>query len=258
MKFAFIASKEVAFPVLAMCKVLGVTRSGFYAWKKRPRSARAQEDAKLAVEIAATHEKSRKRYGSPRIHRALRKKGVCVGAKRIARLMREHGIVARQKRRFRRTTDSKHSNPIAPNVLAREFEPAAPNEAWAGDLTYVATGEGWSYLAVLLDLFSRRVVGWAMSTTNDTALALAALNSATSTRRGVPAGLVHHTDRGSPLEFTPYASDDYRKALAEHGMTPTGRRPDPCLGSTSSECLCVDPSVAAPVAHGLVRSCFVT
>ncbi|MBX3260097.1 MAG: IS3 family transposase [Labilithrix sp.] len=110
MKFAFIASKEVAFPVLAMCKVLGITRSGFYAWKKRPRSARAQVDAQLAVEIAATHEKSRKRYGSPRIHRALRKKGVCGGAKRIARLMRERGIVARQKRRFRRTTDSKHSN----------------------------------------------------------------------------------------------------------------------------------------------------
>ncbi len=230
MKFAFIASKEVAFPVFAMCKVLGVTRSGFYAWKKRPRSVRAQADAHLAVAIAATHEKSRKRYGSPRIHRALRKKGVCVGAKRIARLMRERGIVARQKRRFRRTTESGHSNPIAPNVLARDFEPAAPNQAWAGDVTYIATGEGWSYLAVLLDLFSRRVVGWAMSTTNDTALALAALNHATSTRRAVPAGLVHHTDRGSP-----YASDDYRKALAEHGMTPSMSRTGDCWDNAVAE-----------------------
>lgn len=230
MKFAFIASKEVAFPVLAMCKVLGVTRSGFYAWKKRPKSARAQEDAQLAVEIAATHEKSRKRYGSPRIHRALRKKGVCVGAKRVARLMREGGIVARQKRRFRRTTDSKHSNPIATNVLAREFEPAAPNQAWAGDVTYIATGAGWAYLAVLLDLFSRRVVGWAMSTTNDTELALAALNSAVRARHAVPAGLVHHTDRGSP-----YASDDYRKALAEHGMTPSMSRTGDCWDNAVAE-----------------------
>lgn len=140
MKFAFIASKEVAFPVLAMCKVFGVTRSGFYAWRMRPKSARAKADDQLVVDITATHDKSRKRYGSPRIHRALRKKGIRVGAKRIARLMRAAGIVARQKRRFRRTTDSNHANPIAPNVLARDFEPAAPNQAWAGDVTYIETG----------------------------------------------------------------------------------------------------------------------
>jgi putative transposase len=230
MKFAFIAAKEVAFPVLAMCRVLGVARSGFYAWKKRPPSARAQADAQLAVEIAATHRKSRKRYGSPRIHRALRNRGVRTSGKRIARLMRERGIVARQKRRFRRTTDSNHSNPIAPNVLARDFEPAAPNRAWVGDVTYIATGEGWSYLAVLLDLFSRRVVGWAMSTTNDTALALAALHSAVRTRRVVPLGLVHHTDRGSP-----YASDDYRNALAKHGMTQSMSRTGDCWDNAVAE-----------------------
>jgi putative transposase len=229
-KFAFIASKEVAFPVLAMCNVLGVTRSGFYAWKKRPTSARARADAQLAVEVAATHDKSRKRYGSPRIHRALRKKGVRVGAKRIARLMRAAGIVGRQKRRFRRTTDSNHLNPIAPNVLARDFEPAAPNHAWVGDVTYIATAEGWSYLAVLLDLCSRRVVGWAMSTTNDTALALAALQAAVTTRRAVPRGLVHHTDRGSP-----YASDDYRKALAQHGMTQSMSRTGDCWDNAVAE-----------------------
>ena len=230
MKFAFIASKEVAFPVLAMCKVLGVTRSGFYAWKKRPKSARARADEQLGIVIAAMHEKSRKRYGSPRIHRALRKKGVRVGAKRIARLMRAAGLVTRQKRRFRRTTDSNHSNPIAPNVLERDFEPAAPNQAWAGDVTYIATGEGWSYLAVLLDLFSRRVVGWAMSTTNDTALALAALQDAVGTRRAVPTGIVHHTDRGSP-----YASDDYRKALKQYGMTPSMSRTGDCWDNAVSE-----------------------
>lgn len=230
MKFAFIASKEVAFPVLAMCKVLGVTRSGFYAWKKRPKSARARADEQLGIVITAMHEKSRKRYGSPRIHRALRKKGVRVGAKRIARLMRAAGLVTRQKRRFRRTTDSNHSNPIAPNVLERDFEPAAPNQAWAGDVTYIATGEGWSYLAVLLDLFSRRVVGWAMSTTNDTALALAALQGAVATRRTVPTGLVHHTDRGSP-----YASDEYRKALKQYGMTPSMSRTGDCWDNSVSE-----------------------
>jgi putative transposase len=229
-KFAFIASKEVAFPVLAMCKVLGVTRSGFYAWKKRPRSARAKADEQLVVDIAATHERSRKRYGSPRIHRALRKKGVRVGAKRVARLMRAANIVARQKRRFRRTTDSNHSNPVAPNVLAREFEPAAPNQTWAGDVTYVATGEGWSYLAVLLDLFSRRVIGWAMSTTNDTALALAALHRAVRARHTIPPGLVHHTDRGSP-----YASDDYRSALDEYSMLQSMSRTGDCWDNAVAE-----------------------
>jgi transposase InsO family protein len=230
MKFAFIASKEVAFPVLAMCRALGVTRSGFYAWSKRPKSPRAQADAQLAVEIAAAHEKSGKRYGSPRVHRALRKRGVRVGAKRIARLMRERGIVARQKRRFRRTTDSNHANPIAPNVLARDFAPAAPNQAWAGDVTYIATSEGWMYLAVLLDLFSRRVVGWAMSSSNDTALALAALRRAVSARHAVPVGLVHHTDRGSP-----YASENYRDALAEYGMIQSMSRTGDCWDNAVAE-----------------------
>jgi len=201
MKFAFIAAKEVAFPVVAMCRVLGVSRSGYYASANRPPSAHAKADGQLAVEIAAAHRRSRRRYGSPRVHRALRKKGIRVGKKRVERVMREKGIVARQKRRFRRTTDSKHASPIAPNVLARDFEPKAPNQAWAGDVTYIATDEGWAYLAVLLDLYSRRVVGWAMSTTNDTELALAALHRAVATRHVLPAGVVHHTDRGSPGGF---------------------------------------------------------
>jgi transposase InsO family protein len=199
--FELVDAEKAHFPVQVLCEVLDVSRSGFYAWKTRAPSARQKSDDRLAVEIAATHAKSKKRYGSPRVHRALRKKGICVGKKRIARLMREKGIVARQKRRFRRTTDSNHANPIAPNVVARDFEPAGPNQVWAGDVTYVATAEGWAYLAVLLDLFSRRVVGWAMSETNDTELALAALARAVCSRHFVPAGLVHHTDRGSPGEF---------------------------------------------------------
>jgi putative transposase len=138
-----------------------------------------------------------RRYGSPRVHRALRSKGVPVSRKTVERIMRESGIVGRQKRRFRRTTDSNHPSPIAPNVVQRDFEPDAPNAVWAGDVTYVATGEGWAYLALLLDLFSRRVVGWAISATNDAALALAALRHALQSRV-VNVGFVHHTDRGSP------------------------------------------------------------
>ena len=159
MKFALIEAEKAHFPVAVLCEVIEVSRSGFYAWQSRPPSDRTRQDAQLAVEITAAHGKSGERYGSPRVHRALRKKGVRVGEKRVARLMREKGLAGRQKRRFRRTTDSKHTNPIAPNVLERDFEPACPNQTWAGDVTYIATGEGWSYLAVLLDLFSRRVVG---------------------------------------------------------------------------------------------------
>lgn len=189
-----------------------------------------EQDAWLAAEIAAAHKKSKKRYGSPRVHQALRKKGLRVGRKRVERLMREKGIYGRRKRRFRKTTDSNHTNAIAPNIVARDFEPAAPNRVWAGDVTCVATEEGWLYLAVLLDLFSRRVVGWAISATNDTTLALAALHRAVRTRGSVPKGLVHHTDRGSP-----YASDDYREALAAYGMIASMSRKGDCWDNAPSE-----------------------
>ena len=230
MKFQLVDAEKAHFPVSVLCEVLAVSRSGFYAWKTRPASPREKADARLAAEIAAVHAKSKKRYGSPRVHRALRKKGVQTSAKRVARLMRQKGLVGRQKRRFRRTTDSNHTNPIAPNVLERNFEPAAPNQAWAGDVTYIATGEGWCYLAVLLDLFSRRVVGWAISTANDTELALATLNAALRTRGRIPAGLVHHTDRGSP-----YASDDYRNALTAHRITQSMSRTGDCWDNAVAE-----------------------
>ena len=163
MKFAFIESSEVAFPVRDMCRVLGVSSSGFYAWRKRPASARARSDAQLAVEIVAAHRRGRRAYGSPRVHRELRACGVRVGRKRVERVMRQNGIQGRRKRRFRRTTDSSHQLPIAPNVLQRQFEVGAPNQAWVADVTCIWTDEGWLFLAAILDLFSRRVVGWSTS-----------------------------------------------------------------------------------------------
>ena len=228
--FELVDAEKEKYPVTVLCDALGVSRSGFYAMKTRPPSARAKSDAKLAVEIVGAHAKSRRRYGSPRVHRALRKQGVRVSRKRVERLMREKGIVGRRKQPFRHTTDSKHDNPIAPNILARNFEPAAPNQVWAGDVTYIATAEGWSYLAVLLDLYSRRVVGWAMSARNDTALALAALERAARSRSFLLPGLVHHTDRGSP-----YASADYRAALAARGMVASMSRKGDCWDNAVSE-----------------------
>ena len=229
MKFAFIEDKKVAFPVEPMCRLLGVSSSGFYAWQKRPASDRAKADARLAVEVVAAHKRSRATYGSPRVHAELRARGVRVGRKRVERLMREQGIQARRKRRFRRTTDSNHANPVAPNVLARRFEPVAPNTVWVTDVTYVWTDEGWLYLAVMLDLFARRVVSWATSVVNDTALALAALDAALIARRP-PEGLVHHSDRGSP-----YASADYRAALKRRGIVASMSRTGDCWDNSVAE-----------------------
>ncbi|CAG0960020.1 Putative transposase InsK for insertion sequence element IS150 [Anaerolineae bacterium] len=229
MKFAFILARAVAFPVVVMCRVLGVSVSGFYAWKTRPESERAKADARLAVEVAASHKRSRGRYGSPRVHADLRARGLRVGRKRVERLMRDQGLAARRKRRFRKTTDSAHAQPIAPNVLERDFETSAPNEVWVTDVTYVWTHEGWLYLAAILDLYARSVVGWATSESNDTKLALAALAMA-STRRKPPRGLVHHSDRGSP-----YASDDYRRALAHLGMVASMSRKGDCWDNAVAE-----------------------
>ena len=202
-------AKKACWPVAVQCSVLGVSRSGYYAWKGRPPAPRAREEAELIREIAAAYELGRHVYGSPRVHRELRAKGRRVSRNRVARLMRREGICARRKRRFRKTTDSNHKSPIAPNVLARKFDVDLPNTAWVTDVTYVWTHEGWLYLAVLLDLFSRRVVGWAASANNDRALAISALDRAV-TARNPRAGLLHHSDRGSV-----YASADYGDALTE-------------------------------------------
>lgn len=229
MKFAFIEAHKVCFPIELLCVVLGVSRSGYYAWKTRPVSARDRDDAQLVVKIAAAHTRSRRTYGSPRVHAELRTRGVRVGRKRVERLMREGGIAARRKRRFRRTTDSKHPHPIAPNVLDRQFEVERPNTTWVTDVTYIWTAEGWLYLAAILDLCSRRVVGWAASATNDRQLALAALKCALKTRN-TAAGLIHHSDRGSP-----YASEDYRAELDAHDFVASMSRRGNCWDNAVAE-----------------------
>ena len=229
MKFSFISQEKVAFPITVLCRVMGVSTSGYYASAGRAASDRARRDLDLGMRIAAVHEASKRRYGSPRVHAELRAQGEKVGRKRIARLMREKKLVARRRRRFRATTDSNHAFPIAPNVLARDFTATAPNQAWVTDITYLWTQQGWLYLAAILDLFSRRVVGWAMSENVDRHLALAALDMALAQRR--PSGnLVHHSDRGST-----YASEDYRAALETRGIECSMSRKGDCWDNAVAE-----------------------
>lgn len=198
------------FPIAFMCRHLEVTRSGYYAWCRRPTSARVIANRRLLVQVRTLFEENLGRAGSPRIWRELQNAGQRVGRHRIARLMRDDELYARRKRRFVVTTDSCHSKRVAPNVLNRDFKPAAMNRAWGSDITYVQTRQGWLYLAVVLDLFSRRIVGWAMSCRIDTALTLSALEMAIAGR--IPGGgLVHHSDRG-----VQYACDAYRETLQRH------------------------------------------
>jgi putative transposase len=221
-RFGFVDAEKAQYPVGVLCRALNVSRSGYYQWLRRPACERDRQDEQLSVSINASHRRSRRRYGSPRIHRDLRAQGIRVGRKRIERIMRERGIVARRKRRFRKTTDSNHPFPTAPNVVSRCFQVERPNTIWAGDITYVWTEEGWLYLAVILDLFSRRVVGWAVDDTLDRRLALAALDRALAARRPPP-GLVHHSDRGSQ-----YASHDYRNSLSQRGLICSMSRKGDC------------------------------
>ena len=203
--------------ILTLCLHLEVSPSGYYAWQQRracpgPRTA---QDQTLAREIKQIHVRSRQTYGSPRVEDALRKKGRCHGRNRIARLMKEQGLHGRQKARYRvQTTDSNHDQPIAPNRLLEAPKATAPNQLWVADITYIETGEGWLYLAAILDLYSRKIVGWAMSERIDTVLVLKALAMALL-HRSPPANLLFHSDRG-----VQYASGDYRQALKSS-------RPDP-------------------------------
>ena len=229
MKYVFIDAEKATWPVVILCAVLGVSTSGFYAWRGRPASTRARANQRLVVDIRAAHTAGRYAYGSPRVVRVLRKQGHRVSTKRVAELMRQEGIVARKKKRFRKTTDSAHADPIAPNVVARNFTADEPNKTWVTDVTYVWTQEGWLYLAAILDLCSRRVVGWATAALNDTALALAALDRATRARRPGH-GLVHHSDRGSV-----YASADYRGALDALTATKSMSRKGDCWDNAVAE-----------------------
>ena len=230
MRYAFIEAEKAKYPVRVLCRCLAVSPSGYYGFRASEPSARSREDERLSVSIAAAFREKRGRYGSPRIQRDLRAAGERVSRKRVARLMAERDLRARSGRqRAPRTTDARHGLPVAKNVLARRFATTAPNVAWVGDVTYLRTAEGWRYLAVLLDLFSRRVVGHALSACNDSALALAALRRALVLR--APArGLIHHTDRGSP-----YASAAYQALLAEHGLVASMSRSGNCYDNAVAE-----------------------
>lgn len=229
MRFAFIKEQEVAFSVAAMCRALDVSRSGYYGWCAEPETARDHRDANLLVRIRAVFDEHRGRYGSPRIASELSTEDAPINEKRVARIMRKNRLVSRPKKRFAVTTDSTHEDPIAPNLVQREFTEEVPNSTWVTDVTAIWTYAGWLYLAAILDLYSRRVVGWATSANNDRLLALDALRAAVHERRP-GAGLIHHSDRGSP-----YASGDYRAALKAHGMIASMSRRGDCWDNAVAE-----------------------
>jgi transposase InsO family protein len=212
--------------------MLEVSRSGFYAWCARAPSARALADDVLLAHVRIAHLASNRTYGAPRVHADLREQGQRVGKNRVARLMRTEGLVARRPRSAVRTTDSAHGEPIAPNLIARQFAPAAQlglNRVWVSDITYVPTRAGWVYLAVVLDLASRRCVGWAMGASLEADLALRALTMAFQTRRPPP-GLIHHSDRG-----VQYACRAYRTLLAQHGAVASMSRRGDCWDNAVAE-----------------------
>jgi transposase InsO family protein len=229
-KFAFIAAEKADEGVARWCRALGVSRAGYYAWSKRPESRHAREDRRLAVVVREAHERSRRTYGSPRVHVELTERGEHVGRNRIIRLMQQEGLEARVRRRYRSTTMSEHDQPVAPNLLDRRFEAALPNQRWVGDTTELFVGDGGRlFLAAILDLHSRFVVGWALSAVNDRHLAVRALEAAI--RRRCPGeGLLHHSDQGSP-----YASEDYQKVLGTHGITCSMSRRGNCYDNAAME-----------------------
>lgn len=212
-----------------MCSTLGVSRSGYYAWRERPRSARARENEALRSRIRAIHDGSGQTYGSPRIADELRDEGIPCSENRVARLMRQEGLQAHWKRRFRVTTRSEHRLPTSPNVLEQSFHAEKPDTTWVGDITYIPTFEGWLYLAVLIDLHSRRVVGWAMGSSLSKQLAIDALQMALG-QRDARRGLIHHTDRGSQ-----YASNDYQRLLEANGLTGSMSRKGNCYDNAVAE-----------------------
>jgi putative transposase len=221
---------QADYPLSALCAAFEVSRSGYYAWQSRPACLRQQTDAALLEPMRVLFENSRATYGSPRLHAALRQAGTRVSRKRVARLMRQQRWCGRPRKRFvPRTTDSDHDQPIAPNQLAVEPPPQQPGQAWVSDITYVPTAEGWLYVAGVLDLYSRRLIGWAFAASLDTALPLAALRLALS-RQSARAECLHHSDRGSQ-----YASAAYRGALAQAGLRPSMSRRACCYDNAAME-----------------------
>ena len=229
MRYDFVEAHRGRWPVRLMCRVLRVSPGGYYDWRGRPQSSRASRHDALVAAIKVIHGEVKARYGSPRIHAELiaRGEGCCVNT--VARLMRREGFAAKTRRKFRSTTDSNHGRPVAANVLDRRFEPEASNRAWTADITYVATGEGWLYLAAVEDLYSRRIVGWSMGPRIDSRLVVDALEMAVS-RRLPGEGLVAHSDRGSQ-----YASEHYQVSLAGHGIVCSMSRRGNCWDNAPME-----------------------
>lgn len=212
MKYRFIREQRQRWPVLLLCKVLGVSRSAFYAWRSRPESTQTRRRRELAGLIRVVHQENRQTYGSPRIQRELVARGRNCSVNLVAKIMKQERIAAKTKRKFKATTHSRHRHPVAENLLERRFEQTAPNQAWVSDITYVATRQGWLYLAVVMDLYSRRVVGWATARSLSSRLVVDALRRAIQ-RRLPPRGLLLHSDRGCQ-----YASDHYQRLLNKHGI----------------------------------------
>jgi putative transposase len=230
MKYLFMATHEQEFSVKGMSKVLGVSRSGYYAWKEREPSRRTQANEAMLVDIRAVYEESRKTYGSPRIYIHLRRKGYMCGRNRVARLMQEHQIVAKRAHKRHPTTTQQHpGDRVAPNLLNREFTADMPNQKWVSDITYIDTAEGWLYLAVVMDLFSRRVVGWAMADHTQTSLVQEAFEMALL-RRQPDQGLLHHSDQGSQ-----YTSEAFQQILRSHHCAVSMSRVGNCYDNAPIE-----------------------
>jgi putative transposase len=229
MRYDFVERHRGRWPVRLMGRVLRVSPGGYYDWRGRPQSLRAARNDALVVSIKAIHGEVKARDGSPRIHAEFVARGEPCCVNTVARLMRREGIAAKTRRKFRVTTDSNHDRPVAENVLDRQFEPEAPNRAWTADITFIATGEGWLYLAAVEDLYSRRIVGWSMSSRIDSRLVVDALEMALAGRRPGE-GLVAHSDRGSQ-----YASEHYRGVLAGHGIVCSMSRRANCWDNAPME-----------------------
>lgn len=229
MRYRFIDQHRRVWPVVIMCKVLQVSRGGFYGWRRRPQSLQAKRRCALTVKIKAVHEQSRQTYGSPRVHRELLAQDECCCKNTVATIMAESGIKSCIKRKFKATTDSNHGHPVADNLLNRNFEQTAPNRVWTSDITYIRTREGWLYLAIVIDLFSRMIVGWAMSSRITSQLTIDALEMAVA-RRCPGKGLLHHSDRGGQ-----YACKDYQQRLKRHGMVCSMSRKGDCYDNAPTE-----------------------
>jgi putative transposase len=242
-KYAFMKAHRDQFKVLRMCEVFEISRSGYYSWRGRKESKRDEENRTVLAEIHKIHEQSRQAYGSVKTWRELKAQGMSCGRHRVARLRRRAGIEARRRRRFRITTQSRRGVVAAENKLNQRFEVGKTNRAWVGDITFIATAAGWLYLAVLIDLYSRKVVGWAMSERIDQRLVIDALNMAIQQSRPKP-GLIHHTDQGRQ-----YSSTAYAEILKRHGMVPSMSRRGNCYDNAVAE------SFFSSLKNELVHNC---